>query len=105
MNGHGLLNTSSPKLTVPQVSEQASGAATGTASRLTSRVGRASSSLMCTWTTAAPAASHSLAVTTSSARVTGRAGTAALSASAPVGATVIRVLLLAAMAGPYPRLA
>src|SRR6185312_13305966 len=124
MNGHGLVNTSSPKLTVPQVSEQASGAASRTASRLaklsvtappvdswtmrpvpsrsaatvsaslpTSSVGRAVSSLMCTWMTAAPAASHSLAVTTSSARVTGRAGVTALSASAPVGATVIRVLL------------
>src|SRR6266536_4714283 len=122
MNGHGLLNTSSPKLTVPQGSEQASGAAYRTASRLaklsvtappvdswtmrpvpsrsaatvsaslpTSSVGRAASSLMCTWMTAAPAASHSLAVTSNSARVTGRAGAAALSASAPVGATVIRV--------------
>jgi len=35
-------------------------AATVSASLLTSRVGRASSSLMCTWMTAAPAASHSL---------------------------------------------
>src|SRR5215472_13374847 len=132
MNGQGLLNTSSPKLTVPQVSEQASGAASRTASRLaklsvtappvdswtmspvpsrsaatvsaslpTSRVGWAASSLMCTWMTAAPAASHSLAVSTSSARVTGRAGTADLSASAPVGATVIRVLL-PAMARTLP---
>ena len=32
MKGHGLLNTSSPKLTVPQVREQASGAASRTAS-------------------------------------------------------------------------
>src|SRR5260370_11309017 len=50
--------------------------------------------------TAAPAASHSLAVTTSSSRVTGRAGTFALSASAPVGATVMSVL--AAMARRLP---
>src|SRR6266700_641539 len=140
MNGHGLLNTSSPKLTVPQVSEQASGAASRTASRLAklsvtappvdswtmrsvpsrsaatvsasllpSSVGRAASSLMCTWMTAAPAASHSLAVTTSSPRVTGRAGAADLSASAPVGATVIRVVLppavvlLPAMGRTLPR--
>src|SRR6266567_6778907 len=134
MNGQGLANTSSPKLTVPQVSEQASGAASKTASRLAklsvtappvdswtmrsvpsrsaatvsasllpSSVGRAASSLMCTWMTAAPAASHSLAVTTSSPRVTGRAGAADLSASAPVGATVIRVVLLAAMARTLPR--
>src|SRR5215831_4395967 len=41
--------------------------------------------------TAAPASWHSFAVVTSSSRVTGRAGTAALSASAPVGATVISV--------------
>src|ERR1700730_6212614 len=134
MNGHGLANTSSPKLTVPQVSEQASGAASSTASRAaklsvtappvdswtmrpvpsrsavtvsasraTSSVGRAASSLMCTWTTAAPAASHSLAVTTSSFRVTGRAGAADLSASAPVGATVMRVAgVLPAMARRLP---
>src|SRR5580704_12481753 len=50
--------------------------------------------------TAAPAASHSLAVATSSSMVTGRAGTAALSASAPVGATVMSVL--AAMARRLP---
>src|SRR3989442_4530534 len=133
MNGHGLLNTSSPKLTVPQVSEQASGAASRTASRLAklsvtappvdswtmrsvpsrsaatvsaslrmSSVGRAASSLMCTWMTAAPAAWHSLAVTTSSLTVTGRPGTADLSASAPVGATVIRVVVLPAMKGTLP---
>src|SRR5579862_1881439 len=132
MNGQGLWNTSSPKLTVPQVSEQASGAASRTASRAAkpsvtappveswtirsvparsaatvsarragSSVGRASSSLMCTWMTAAPAASHSLAVSTSSFSVTGSAGTADLPASAPVGATVIRVLL-AAMAARLP---
>src|SRR5215831_8645153 len=46
---------------------------------------------MCTWITAAPASRHSLAVVTSSSRVTGRAGTAAFSDSAPVGATVMRV--------------
>src|ERR1700730_774032 len=133
MNGHGLLNTSSPKLPVPQVSEQASGAASRTASRLAklsitappvdswtmrsvpsrsattvsasllpSSVGRAASSLMWTWMTAAPAASHSLAVTTSSFRVTGRAGTLDLSASAPVGATVISVVVLPAMARTLP---
>src|SRR5581483_5833912 len=46
------------------------------------------------WMTAAPAASHSLAATASSSNVTGRAGAAALLASAPVGATVIRVLVM-----------
>src|SRR5262245_31658219 len=46
---------------------------------------------MCTWMTAAPAAWHSLAVVTSSSRVTGSAGTADFCASAPVGATVISV--------------
>src|SRR5215469_12827715 len=46
---------------------------------------------MCTWMTAAPAAWHSLAVVTSSARVTGSAGTADFCDSAPVGATVISV--------------
>src|SRR6266568_4803744 len=133
MNGHGLANTSSPKLTVPQVSEQASGAASRTARRLaklsvtappvdswtmrpvpsrsaitvsvsllTSSVGSAASFLMCTWMTAAPAASPSLAVTTSSFSVTGRAGTADLLASAPVGATVIRVFALPAMEGTVP---
>src|SRR5262252_5903423 len=122
MNGYGLWNTSSPKLTVPQVSEHASGPAPRTASRSSklsvtappvdsctmrsvpsrsaatvslsrerSRVGRASASLICTWTTAAPAAWHSFAVVTSSSRVTGSAGTADFSDSAPVGATVIRV--------------
>src|SRR5260370_8062746 len=50
--------------------------------------------------TAAPAASHSVAVATSSSRVSGRAGTVALSASAPVGATVMSVL--AAMARRLP---
>src|SRR5690242_17846947 len=125
MNGQGFMNTSSPKLTVPQVSEQASGAASSTARRRsklsvtappvdswtmrpvpsrtaatvsvslpTSSVGWASSSLMWMWMTAAPAASHSLAATTSSVSVTGRAGAAALLASAPVGATVIRVLVM-----------
>src|SRR5215813_7480833 len=46
---------------------------------------------MCTWMTAAPAAWHSLAVVTSSSRVTGSAGTADFCDSAPVGATVISV--------------
>src|SRR5215472_5650966 len=46
---------------------------------------------MWTCTTAAPAAWHSFAVVTSSSSVTGSAGTAVLSASAPVGASVIRV--------------
>ena len=122
MNPHGFMKTSSPKLTVPQVSEQASGPASSTASRRSklsvtappvdswtirsvasrractvslsrprSSVGFAAPSLMCTWMTAAPASRHSLAVLTSSSRVTGRAGTAALSDSAPVGATVIKV--------------
>src|SRR5260370_36526988 len=62
---------------------------------------------MCTWMTAAPAASHSLAVTTSSFRVTGSAGTADLSASAPAGPTVIRVsrplLFAPALPAPAPR--
>src|SRR5260370_42710593 len=49
---------------------------------------------MWTCTTAAPAAWHSFAVVTSSSRVTGSAGTAVLSASAPVGATVIKVAWL-----------
>src|SRR5262249_58563166 len=60
-------------------------------SRERSSVGRASASLICTWTTAAPAAWHSFAVVTSSSRVTGSAGTADFSDSAPVGATVIKV--------------
>src|SRR5215469_145639 len=46
---------------------------------------------MCTWMIAAPACWHSLAVVTSSSSVTGSAGTADLSSSAPVGATVIIV--------------
>src|SRR6202046_2001751 len=55
--------------------------------------------------TAAPAASHSLAVARSSSRVTGRAGTVALSASAPVGATVMSVLAMARTLPPGPRAA
>ena len=66
-------------------------AATVSLSREGSRVGRAAASLICTWTTAAPAAWHSFAVVTSSSRVTGSAGTIDFSDSAPVGATVIRV--------------
>jgi hypothetical protein len=54
-----------------------------------SRVGRAFSSLICTWMTAAPATLHVFAVVTSSSSVTGSAGTDALSDSAPVGATVM----------------
>src|SRR5260370_7822363 len=50
--------------------------------------------------TAAPAASHSVAVATSSSRVSGREGSVAWSASAPVGATVMSVL--AAMARRLP---
>src|SRR5215210_1149634 len=46
---------------------------------------------MWTWIMAAPARSHASAVATSSASVTGRAGTSLLAVSAPVGATVIRV--------------
>jgi hypothetical protein len=66
-------------------------AATVARSRPWSRVGWAWSSRMCTCTMAAPSASHSLAVATSSSSVTGSAGTAALLLSAPVGAIVIRV--------------
>src|SRR5215831_10926976 len=54
---------------------------------------------MWTWMTAAPAAWHSLAVVTSSSRVTGSAGTADFSDSAPVGATVISVPPRAGAAG------
>ena len=43
---------------------------------------------MCTWIIAAPAASHSRAVATSSSRVVGSCGQSALLVSAPVGATV-----------------
>src|SRR5215469_4294708 len=126
MNGHGFMKTSSPKFTVPQVSEQPSGAASSTASRRSygsvtappvdsctirsvasrsactvslslpmSSVGLASPSLMCTWIIAAPACLHSFAVVTSSSSVTGSAGTADLSSSAPVGATVIIVPVVA----------
>src|SRR5262245_362776 len=122
MNGQGFMNTSSPKFTVPQVSEQPSGAASSTASRRSngsvtappvdsctirsvdsrsartvsfsrprSSVGLASSPLICTWIIAAPASRHSFAVVTSSSSVTGSGGTAPLSSSAPVGATVIIV--------------
>ena len=124
MNGHGLLNTSSPKFdraagqragvrarrrgrpagarscrcTAPPVDSwtmrpvPSRSAATVSVSLPASRVGRAASSLMCTWITAAPAASHSLAVIDQ--LVQGdreRPAQSALSASAPVGATVIRV--------------
>ena len=41
---------------------------------------------------AAPARSHATAVSTSSSGVVGSAGTSDLAVSAPVGATVIRVL-------------
>src|SRR3954470_21023940 len=44
--------------------------------------------------TAAPAASHSFAVWTSSSSVTGSAGASTLAASAPVGAIVISVLTI-----------
>src|SRR5262249_29915392 len=57
---------------------------------------------MCTWTTAAPAAWHSLAVVTSSSRVTGSAGTADFCDSAPVGATVISVPGPVGLAAPGP---
>src|SRR5690348_7501255 len=69
-------------------------AATVARNRPGSNEGSALSSRMCTWMIAAPSASHSLAVETSSSSVTGRAGTAALVLSAPVGATVIRVPVL-----------
>ena len=58
--------------------------------RVRSRLGRWSSSRMCTWIIAAPAASHSRAVVTSSSRVVGSWGQSALVVSAPVGATVTR---------------
>src|SRR5262249_13879351 len=57
---------------------------------------------MCTWMTAAPAAWHSLAVVTSSSRVTGSAGTADFCDSAPVGATVISVPGPVGLAAPGP---
>ncbi|OLE27304.1 MAG: hypothetical protein AUG44_10525 [Actinobacteria bacterium 13_1_20CM_3_71_11] len=72
-------------------------AATVSRSRPRSSVGRAASSRMWTWITLAPIAAHSRAVVTSSSRVTGRAGTSAFADSAPVGATVINVVV--AMAG------
>ena len=52
--------------------------------------------------TAAPAAWHSLAVVTSSSRVTGSAGTADFCDSAPVGATVISVPGPAVLAAAGP---
>src|SRR5215470_8741200 len=57
---------------------------------------------MCTWMTAAPAAWHSLAVVTSSSRVTGSGGTADFCDSAPVGATVISVSGPVGLAAPGP---
>ncbi len=51
-------------------------------------MGRCSSSRMCTWIIAAPAASHRWAVSTSSASVVGSCGQSAFVVSAPVGATV-----------------
>src|SRR5262249_48257229 len=75
-------------------------AATVSVSLATSSVGLAWASLMCTWMTAAPAAWHSLAVVTSSSRVTGSAGTADFWDSAPVGATVISVPGPVALATP-----
>src|SRR5438874_10791520 len=48
---------------------------------------------MCTWMSAAPAAWHALAVETSSSRLQGSAGTSAFADSAPVGATVMSVLV------------
>src|SRR5215203_1117569 len=56
-----------------------------------SRVGLASAPRMCTCTRPAPAVSQACASATSSASVTGRAGTSDFAVSAPVGATVIRV--------------
>src|SRR6185369_17271880 len=69
-------------------------AATVSRSRPRSSVGFAAASRMWTCTTLAPTASHSLAVATSSSRVTGSAGTSALADSAPVGATVINVVVV-----------
>ena len=71
--------------------------ATVARSRPGSSVGSAASSRMCTWMIEAPSASHSLAVDTSSSRVTGSGGTAALLLSAPVGATVITVPVICAL--------
>ena len=48
---------------------------------------------MCRWIIAAPAASQAWAVSTSSSRVVGSCGKSAFASSAPVGATVIRVLV------------
>ena len=64
-------------------------AVTVSVSRPRSSVGRWSASRMCTWIIAAPAASHSLAVATSSSSVVGSWGQSSLAVSAPVGATVI----------------
>ncbi len=54
-------------------------------------MGWCDASRMCTWIIAAPAASQRFAVSTSSSRVVGSAGTSAFAVSAPVGATVIIV--------------
>ena len=57
-------------------------------------VGLCSSSRMCTWIIAAPAAWQRWAVSTSSSSVVGSCGQSALAVSAPVGATVISSLSL-----------
>src|SRR5689334_21794850 len=129
MKPWGLRKTSSPKLVVPQVSEQESGSASSTVSRFSSgswtlppvescttrdvcsrrastaalrcpwsSVGRCSASRMCRWIIDAPAASHETAVSTSSSSVVGSCGKSPLESSAPVGATVIRVPGVVAMA-------
>src|SRR3954451_21042985 len=67
-------------------------AATTSRTRPRSSVGRVSVSRMCRWMTAAPTAWQSRAVAATSSTVTGSAGTSALADSAPVGATVMRVL-------------
>ena len=69
-------------------------ASTVARNRPRSSVGRAAASRMWTWITLAPTDWHSFAVVTSSARVTGSAGTSALADSAPVGATVINVVVV-----------
>src|SRR4051794_21837748 len=67
-------------------------AATTSRTRPRSSVGLVSVSRTCRWTTAAPTRSQSFAVATTSSTVTGSAGTSAFADSAPVGATVMRVL-------------
>src|SRR5215207_10940683 len=86
--------TAPPEESWTMSSVSARSAATVSRSRPRSSVGLAASSRMCTWMMLAPTASQSFPVATSSSSVTGRAGTSALADSAPVGATVMMVLLM-----------